>query len=380
MPPSAPLPPAAAPVDGPGAPALRATVHTALSPGLRAAWAALDQRAERVPVSLGLLEAAGRLRDRALRLVAVTAGDTLVGLWPLEVQQLGPARVASRLGGPLQPYDGLTLAPGVPHQAAQAAAWAALRAADDLDLVRLDALDAGDLLLRDPEAAAGARRHTAAGRVVAAGAPPLLARQSKSRRKTVRRRRRQLEALGPVAFHRITAPAARVRALETALSVKEAWLDQLDALGLVFRSAGFQDGLRGAVAVDPARSMLEMFQLTVDGQPVAWELCHRDPRSLRSFLGCYRPDLAPLGVGVALSLETVAWAAAQGIGVYDFLPPLTDFKRAWADHERSVAAVVLPLRLRGRPLVPLLRDGRRVVKQAWERLAPEGAARLLLAG
>ena len=93
----------------------------------------------------------------------------------------------------------------------------------------------------------------------------------------------------------------------------------------------------------------------------------------------FNPDFANLGVGVALTLEVADWCAGHGLRIYDFLPPLTDFKAEWADHERVVRQVVCPLRARGRLFVPAVRDGRRLAKKAWTSLMPEELAQRLFA-
>jgi len=347
--------------------------------GLLGAWRALEADACRIPVSVGLLQAAGRLEDRDLRVIAIHDDDGLVAVWPLGLERVGPARVARRLGRDLQPYDGLTLASRACARTVRVAAWQEVRGWDDVDVLRLEALTAGDPLLGTRCAGPWCSTVHRTGRILLDPSRPLLARRSKSRRKSVRRRRRALEAMGAVRLVRATTPEDREDAVRQAILAKRAWLDTKGALGPVVRGEAFLRQLC-AVARQPVEdTLLEVFVLEVGGRDVAWEIGHRDGDVHRSFVGAYHPDFANLGVGVALTLEVADWCAGHGLRIYDFLPPLTDFKAEWADHERVVRQVVCPLRARGRLFVPAVRDGRRLAKKAWTSLMPEELAQRLFA-
>lgn len=349
--------------------------------GLVPDWRALEDRARRVPIAVDLLDASDRLWTAPdVRVITVHADDQLVAVWPLSVSRWGPVRIAQRLGGPLQAVDGLTLAADAQARPVAQLAWAELARWSDVDVVQLDAMTVGDPLLDQPGLETWSQASHRTCRVRLHPGRDLLAGKSRQRRKAVRRRRRQLEAEGTVVFRRLTAAAEREQAVVEAIQAKLQWLDAQGAPAPVLRSAAFQDGLRTAAWLSPERSRFEIFRLELDGRGVAWELGHVDGDTFRSFVGAYDGELARLGVGVTLTLETVAWCTRQGLQLYDFLPPVTPFKQSWADHERRIWRVVCPLRARGRLVAPVVREGRQLAKRAWERFVPREVAQALLAG
>jgi CelD/BcsL family acetyltransferase involved in cellulose biosynthesis len=344
-------------------------------------WRDLEDRAQRVPLSVEVLRASGGLSTHPdVRVVTVSDETGLHAVWPLAVDHRGPVRIARRLGGPLQATDGLTLSRAAPTRRVARAAWAEVARWTDVDVLQLNALTVGDPLLEQPGLCHWSQSTLRTCRVRLHPGRDLLATKSKQRRKAVRRRRRQLEAQGEVRFRRLTAPADREIAVMEAIQAKRQWLDAQGAPAPVLRSSRFQDGLRAAARLAPEDARFEVFRLELDGRGVAWELGHVDGDTFRSFVGAYDGELARLGLGVTLTLETVAWCAARGLRLYDFLPPVTPFKQSWADHERRICRVVCPLRTRGRLVVPAVRDGRQLAKQAWQRLVPPDVAKALLVG
>lgn len=342
-------------------------------------WRDLEDRAQRVPLSAAVLAASGAFSAHPdVRIVTVRDGAGLQAVWPLAVDHRGPVRIARRLGGPLQATDGLTLASAAPSRQLARAAWAEVARWTDVDVLQLSALTVGDPLLEQPGLCHWSQSTHRTCRVRLHPGRDLLAGKSRQRRKAVRRRRRQLEAQGEVRFRRLTAPSDRETAVMEAIQAKRQWLDEQGAPAPVLRSSRFQEGLRAAARQSPEDARFEVFRLELDGRGVAWELGHVDGDTFRSFVGAYDGELARLGLGVTLTLETVAWCAARGLRLYDFLPPLTPFKQSWADHERRICRVVCPLRTRGRLVVPAVRDGRQLAKQAWQRLVPREVAQALL--
>lgn len=343
------------------------------------AWDGLRRQSAEPPAACRLL--VSRLDDDA-RVVTVLDGGQLVGLWALRRDRLGPLRIARRLGGELQSYDGLVVHRQADPQAVAAAAWAAVRRWSDVDAVQLDALRAHDPLAGLP-ALAGARpvsvartldlRPWRSGDAFAAGLP-------RRQRGSLGRRARKLEARGPARFTTETDPVRRVRAVQAAIDMKLGWLEAQEAAAPVFRSRSFQDALRACAADPDLTADLVVRTLRVGDTPVAVEICMVAGATCGSFIGAYDPGFAKEGVGAALTLDTIGWAIDQGLETYDLLPPDTAFKRQWSDHGVDVLAATLPLTPAGRALLPALRDGRAWLKARYQRLpeAPRQRVRGLL--
>ena len=351
------------------------TIHAPFDAPLLAAWRALEATAACVPAAVELLTAA--TPAASLRVVVAEQDGVLVGIWAFRIASVGPLRVATRPGGPAQVYDGPTL-----HTSAHAprvvnALWRVVSSWDDVDLVHLPAFlpDAPVRSLAAVDAAALPRERTC--RVALSdlsSADDLVARQRKHRRKTIRRRAKALAKRGTVTFHTATEPEHRRSLVRWALATKVDWLDDQDALGATVRSAAFH-ALLDALAGAPTGLMVHA--LSVGQTTAAVELGFVDGDTYHSFLGTFDADFAKEGAGVALTLKVMQWCIEQGLSTYDLLAPVTDFKRAWSDHQRVVYAAAVPMNLRGQLAAPLFRDARSRLKQLGERLPSTWRAPLL---
>lgn len=333
-------------------------------------WQALEAVAGDPPAACGpLLHGAA---DPVI--VLVRQGGLLVGLWALRRDRMGPLRRLRRMGGDLQTYDGLMVHADGDPAAIAAAAWDALARDGAADVLQLTALRAADPLAALPAVRATARvdavTHTVDLRRWAS-ADELVAALPKRKRGSLRRRAKKLAQRGAVVFTAETDPVARVRAVQTAIQLKLAWLDAQGEAAPVFRSRTFQDGLR-ARAADPAlQGDLAVLTLRVGGHLAAVEICTRTRTRCDSFIGAYDPAFAKEGAGTALTLRTIGWAIDQGLQTYDLLPPETAFKREWADAAADVLSATVPLSVPGRLLLPAARDGRRWLKERYQAL-PDG--------
>lgn len=343
-------------------------------------WAVLRGAAIDPPASCRLLaQRAGACPPDAPRVITVRQDGRLVGLWALRRHSLGPIRVARRLGGELQTYDGLVVHRDADPEAVAAAAWAEVSAWRDVDAVQLDALRARDALATVPALAARARpvsitrtvdlRPWSSGDAFVASLP-------KRKRGSLRRRTRKLAEQGEVVFTSELDPVARVRAVQDAIRLKLSWLDAQAEAAPVFRSAAFQEALLACAADPRVRDDLAVLTLRVGGRVAAVEVCTIAGATCGSFLGAYDPAFAKEGAGTALTLRTIDWAIRRGLQTYDLLPPDTAFKREWADRDAAVCAVTVPLTATGRALLPAMRDGRAWLKARYHELPEERRRRM----
>lgn len=353
-------------------PATRIGTHRGLAGlmELLPAWRELDSRAAFQPLSAELFMVLARAHARHNGLaLSASRGARLVAVWPLQVQRLGPLRLARRLGGAIQTFDGLTFDPQLdPQERADIVRdmLGALREQRLADLLHLRFLPDSPEFRAIPELAQAVRP---------AGESPwldtsalsereaVLARLSKERRKSTRRGLRALAAMGTVTFREEQQLPRRRRLVERALELKRAWLREAEAISLPLTTPWLPRSLV-ALSVDPTlRETVRVFELSVGGQTAAVELGWQSGRDYHSYLGAFDPRFAKGGPGAALTLEVLAWCGAHGVQRAHLLPPATDFKLGWTDHSEPLWTTTLPLTPLGRLFQPVVQDGKDLAKR-----------------
>lgn len=335
----------------------------------REQWGMLEQRAQRIPVHHAVALAGGP--ESKLAVATARHGDRLVGVWPFQLEQRGPIRVATAAGGPLQVYDGPTLDAACDPIRTTRALWLVIKHWPGVDVVQMTAILPDSPVHAIPLVQPHVRVATATARVRLSNLPDaaaLVAQQPKHRRKSVRRRARALAQRGPITFATLLDPIERAHAIQWAIDTKLAWLDAHDQLGATVRSQSFQSALRALAGSEAA---LVVHRLTVGDQTAAVELGYRDVDVYHSFLGTFSPAFEKEGVGVDLTLRTIDWSIQSGLRYYDLLAPVTPFKTTWADHQRTVCSASVPLTMRGRLAAPLRSVLRSRLKQLASRLPPQ---------
>lgn len=353
-------------------PAIQIASHRGLAglTELLPAWRELDARAAVQPLSAELFLALARARGHHNGLALSTSqGSRLLAVWPLQVQRLGPLRLARRLGGAIQTFDGLTFDPQIGPQGRAGIVrdmLGALREQRLADLLHLRFLPDAPELREIPELALAVRP---------AGESPwldtsalgereaVLARLSKERRKSTRRGLRALAAMGTVTFREEQDLARRRGLVERALELKRAWLREAEAISLPLTAPWLPRSLL-TLCTDPTlRETVRVFELAVSGKTAAIELGWQSGRDYHSYLGAFDARFAKGGPGAALTLEVLAWCGANGVQRAHLLPPATDFKLGWTDNREPLWTTTLPLTGRGRLFQPVVRDGKDLAKR-----------------
>ncbi|HEX3239242.1 MAG TPA: GNAT family N-acetyltransferase [Solirubrobacterales bacterium] len=116
------------------------------------------------------------------------------------------------------------------------------------------------------------------------------------------------------------------------------------------------------------RGWLRMLVLELDGEPVAvnYNLRFGDAESF--YQSGRDPEREKLKLGLALQVKSIRLAAAAGLSEYRFLRGDEVYKSRFADLDRPVQTVVVPMRLRARPLPALLRMAPRLPNALRRRL------------
>ncbi len=330
-------------------------------------WRALDARADDVPLAAELQLAAAS----GSRCVAVTAhfGGALRAIWPLRVHAVGPVRVARRLGGAIQTFDGPTLdqtPPGAPEQ------WRALLVHD---MVRV----MGDQRVADvlhvrflaelPQRTAGAGYARPAGEncwldtrgITTTDA--LLARLSKERRKSTRRGLRALEAMGAVVFRDELDVVQRRALVQTAIHQKRQWLSASGEISVPLSTPFLPRRLLSLVSRPELVPLVRVFALEVGGEIASVELGFHSGRDYQSYLGSFDAGFAKAGPGAALTAAVLTWCGGHGVRRASLLPPSTEFKRGWTDQSATLWAATVPFTSVGRAVQPALQDAKVLAKR-----------------
>jgi CelD/BcsL family acetyltransferase involved in cellulose biosynthesis len=174
---------------------------------------------------------------------------------------------------------------------------------------------------------------------------------------------------GEVRLVRERSADGRTQAAREAIALKRAWLADRGLRNPALASDELADTLTAALTDPDGAAPFEVFRLTVGGRTAAIEVGLIDGLTYRSYLGAYAPDFADHGPGKLLTADVARWCRAQGLEAYDLLPPVTDFKRSWCDGRREMSRAVVPLRHRARLMLPLIRSGRGLIKQAYHGLS-----------
>ncbi|MGX9178535.1 GNAT family N-acetyltransferase [Mesorhizobium sp. BHbdii] len=287
----------------------------------------------------------------------------------LEVTSRGPFRVARFMGGrhangnfAAADPDWLTRADGAAIRSMLAAV---ARARPDIDLVALERL------LPDLDGVANplaSLAHFPSPNLslavdLAGGFDALLSRASgKRRRKRHRSQARKLEAVG--SHRRIEAQTADEanRLLDAFFEMKEFRFRKMGIANVfgepevrAFFSALFVE------ALSDDKPSFVLHGLEVAGKLRAVTGSSRSGKRLICEFGAIADDdLAHASPGDFLFFDNIEEACARGFEVYDFSVGDEPYKRLWCDIETQHFEVLIPLTMKGRALVLVLRQGARL--------------------
>lgn len=296
----------------------------------------------------------------ACRLAIVTArrDGRLVMVWPLvESRRFGVVSL-SWLGEPVAQYGDVLLDPSEPAIETLQAAYAFICNEIRPDAIRLRKVrsDAAVAPFLASLGIAPASLVEAPCVTLAAGGSPFENRQNGKAKKNRRRLMRRLEECGSVVFRELPPGEAAASALSAGLADKRDWLKRR---GIVSPALGDPrvDRMLHRVVTDPDRATgSTVFELSLDGRPVAFALGFRCKRRLMLHMITYAADMEKHGVGV-LNLEAILrLAEAEGLDAVDLLPPKAEYKLDWADASVAAGDYNIGLSARGRIMSQLV-DG-----------------------
>lgn len=155
-----------------------------------------------------------------------------------------------------------------------------------------------------------------------------LASRNKRSMKGYRRRSRRLAEEGKLHFwvHR-AGPEAQTLARK-GLDLKLEWMRAQGRVSRTFSSAARLEALIAGVGEQATGACVS--GLFLNERPLAIEIGYIQNSHYYSFMGAMDLDYSANSPGNLQIMETMRWCFNQGITVFDFLPPESDYKRSWA--------------------------------------------------
>lgn len=292
--------------------------------------------------------------DGGPRLAVVTGhiGDRLVMVWPLAAERAGPVVQLGFMGEPVSQY-GDALIDDVAN------APALLRAALDYAIAETRA-DVVHLRRVRQDANVAPVLFDSGARIVATADAPFLSladvatfealseRQSKGKRRNRSRQRRRLADRGEVS-HRWYVSGAEAEALAVrAFQYKRDWLAARGQYSRAFSDRNTVRFFSDVARADSHPAGCYTFAVACDGHPAAIEVGLRAKG--RSAIHIVTYDLAyeKAAAGALLMEDSLERAIRDGMDVFDFLPPVYDYKLEWSDTSMRVDDWALPVSAVGR--------------------------------
>lgn len=288
--------------------------------------------------------------DVVPRVVAVWAGDELVGLVPLMSRPRGWAGIVEWLGAGRSDHAPVLLRPGFEVDAIRATLEYLRRAERRVDLLSLRTLQQTQLATWTALGIDGLvhAEEDVSPRVEIDGDwDGYLARKSKKHRGNIRRLLRDQER----------TPALRIECVTTAPAALQSELREVEAASWKAVGGSLRMEGRGAMfyarflARFAERGWLELWTCRVDARLLAYLITFRYRERVFYYNGGYRADAekyTELPPGTLLIANALKAAHDRGLRSFDFLRGDEPYKTLWASERRPLYHVLVPMRWRGR--------------------------------
>ena len=276
-------------------------------------------------------------RGETPRIVIVRRAGRPTALLPTVIGRSAGVKAIRFLGDPLSQYGDIVAVPEATREHVEAA-WRAAADPRVAKLIHLRKVRADSRLAPILDRAATMVAETEAPFVALDGAY----NTEPSRTRQQRRSHKRLAAHGTIRFEILRGAEAQP-ALRRALDLKRQWLEQRGLRSRVVGDPDWEMALMMLAGETGRASPLAVARLSAGGRTVAIEIGFEHARRWCSFLGAYEPAFARTGPGHVQIAEAIAHCVANGITVYDLLPPGDAYKRDIADGAVAVRDYAVPL-------------------------------------
>lgn len=266
------------------------------------------------------------------RFLTVRDEGRLVLIMPLVVKTGALGATASWAGDPLLQYGDVVMARGTRERVETwlDAALETIRSWTDVVYIELGRVRDGTSL-----GSWAARRMESGGEIEVSPVFNALRggelSTTDSRFQRLAKQEKRLRKQGALRFEVLGAGSRAAELVETAHRFKRDWLQQRGHFGRAFLDPRAEACLAD-LARDPANpSGLSVFCLSVDSEPIAIEVGFRLGECNYGFMGAFSQAYAKFSPGSLLTDMTVRHCLADGVAVYDPLPPSDPYKLVWSN-------------------------------------------------
>lgn len=281
--------------------------------------------------------------------------DQLVLLCPLAIHRHGGTRIANWLGDPMTQYGSPLVRRDShqPHRLEQM--WRAIETAQGLDLAHLKLVRHDSIAyphLSQTGSSLGSEQAVSIDLTQFASWQELEdwfnARHRRSTRRGRKQQQRRLFQLGEIQFNQISNTDQAHAALQEILTFKAAWLEQNGLRSSTFADKATLALLERLINLESNGIQRHIFQLTIDGKPVAYDIGFSNNGRFVSHIGAFHPDYANASPGSHLMERILDYLIEQKFEWFDLMTPAYGYKLKWGTNLDDVTDFALPTNWKGR--------------------------------
>lgn len=290
-----------------------------------------------------------------LAIVTGRAGNRLVMLWPMIVEQRLGFRTAMLMGAPMSQYGDVLLDPAAGDIVdLLTTGWQTVVRDIGADLVLLRKVRVDSFLaqLLNQLRSTPIALHEAPY-LDLSSAPDFSTYEQRypgKDRKNRRRQRKRLSEIGDVGFRRLRGAQATAESLARAMEHKRRWLHERGLASVAFANDTPEAFFRDAVASLRHPVGCCIAELTLRDAPVAVAISLVRGRHQAVHITAYDSAYEKCAPGALLFEDMISAAKGDGIDTFDLLAPTFPYKMTWADGVVAVNDWALPIGLKGRLL------------------------------
>jgi CelD/BcsL family acetyltransferase involved in cellulose biosynthesis len=202
------------------------------------------------------------------------------------------------------------------------------------------------------------------------------ARYTSTQRKRRKKIKKSLEEFGDIKFTRITNGVIADKAMQNAITEKNAWLKERGRMNRVLGCAGHLTFLKNLSRRNGSIDVV-VTEMTAGEKPVSWEVgfrfCNRHYGYITSHLNALT-DYSPGRLHMDYSQRA---ALAAGMDAFDLMVPNDAHKESWSSNAVDTNDYYLPISIAGRAIGHgLIRTLRPIVRRMYYRLEGSGVRKL----
>lgn len=278
-------------------------------------------------------------------LLFVKDGEKTQAIMPFVMERRGGLTTVCQPGAPITQYNTLLAEPDADGHEIVDAVLGYFRHQRHADAIRLERVPVGSAFLAHPDfqSRTGNRQEAPVENLVGKTA---ICPSGNASVKRLKRKLRKLEESGQVAFHALHAAHAPQEWVDWAIAQKQAWLSEKGDTSRLFSDPEALKRFRTLFG-DAAPEGAKVLAMTLDDTLLAVHLIFASAKAEHLYLTVYDMDYHRHSPSALLTLFQCERALAQGVEMFDMMPPFFDYKKDWCSSSVEVFDIFMPLTMRG---------------------------------